>query len=148
MSFGCTNWKWQRCVKLLTALSYFSYYISIEFWSMYNCACKTDKSVLVIRTTFINVRQTLQVWQKRDGFNSIRPSGKYFSRHRKWLHKIVVFKTIINGTVRTRGSAYFIWQIQKYDNAKHMLTYTLRNKQFIQQTMLGFQPAVRDRCMN
>lgn len=55
---------------------------------------------------------------------------------------------MINGTVRTRGSGYFIWQIQKYDNAKHMLTSILRNKQFVQQTMLGFQPAVRDRCMN
>lgn len=54
---------------------------------------------------------------------------------------------MINGMVRRRGSAYFIWQIQKYDNAKHML-HTLRNKQFIQQTMLDFQPAVRDRCMN
>lgn len=139
MSFGCKNCKWQRCVKLLTALSYFSYYISIEFWSMYNCACKTDKSVLVIRTTFINVRQTLQVWQKtrRIYFNKTFWET-YFSRHRKWLHKIVVFKTMINGTVRTRGSAYFIWQIQKYDNAKHMLTSTLRNKQFVQQTMLGF----------
>lgn len=139
MNFGCKNWNWQRCVKLLTALSYFSYYISIEFWSMYNCACKTDKSVLVIRTTFINVRQTLQVWQKtrRIYFNKTFWET-YFSRHRKWLHKIVVFKTIINGTVRTRGSAYFIWQIQKYDNAKHMLTSTLRNKQFVQQTMLGF----------